>query len=64
VSIREESEKIEAVVKSLQSLKAILAENNGPDSKTMIIDIKKQVEDYLKNYQDKTLNVYGNRKGS
>ena len=62
-SIREESEKIEAVVKSLQSLKAILAENYGSDYETMIIDIKKQVEDYLINYQEKTLNGDGSKKG-
>ncbi len=63
-SIKEESEKIEAVVKSLQSLKAILAKNSGPDYETMMIDIKKQVEDYLKNCPEKTLNGGGSNKGS
>lgn len=52
--IKEESEKIEAVVKSLQSLEAILTENYGSDNKTLMIDIKKQVEDYLKNHRDET----------
>lgn len=63
-SIREESEKIEAVVKSLHSLKDILASNYGSDNKTLMIDIKKQVEDYLNNYQEKTLNGDGSKKGS
>lgn len=48
--IEEESEKIEAVVKSLQSLKSIMTENYGTDSDTLMIDIKKQIEEHLKKY--------------
>ena len=47
-AIEEESEKIEAVVGSLQSLKSIMTENYGTDSDTLMIDIKRQIEEQLK----------------
>jgi len=46
-AIREEAEYVEAVVKSLQSLEAIVTERYSKDSETMMLDIKSDLEKRL-----------------
>jgi signal transduction histidine kinase len=45
--IKAESERIEAIVGSIQSLKSIATENYGTDSETLMFDIKSRIEQHL-----------------
>lgn len=45
--IKAESERIEAIVSSIQSLKSIATENYGTDSETLMLDIKSRIEQHL-----------------
>lgn len=47
-AIKSESASIEAVVRSLQSLEAVETENYGKDREVLMIDIKRQIEECLK----------------
>ncbi len=46
--IRNEGRKIEAVIKSLQSLEAVATERYIKNSETMMIDIRKELQERLK----------------